>query len=288
MAKKILLNNKSIETIKETLEYMHASDATLDKYNIGLEEDISVNQINLKSFDLQSDLNERIWINDKINSRVRLRLLDIADAYFDDLMIPWVKIKDIQFVGSLASYNWSKYSDIDIHIIIDFKDVDSNVQLVREYFDTKKKLFKELHSNLTIYGFSVEIYMQDINETLETNGIYSLEKNRWIKFPQYTHNIKLQKDVIKTKSASIINQIIKIDELYDKYKNEDDDYKLEVLYKEVQKLYNVIKLMRKEGLSREGENSWENIVFKVLRRSKYLEKLFKLKTKISDQINTIK
>jgi hypothetical protein len=288
MAKKILLNNESIEIIKETLEYMHASDATLDKYRIGLEEEINASQINLKSFDLQRDLNERIWINDKINSRVRLRLLDIADAYFEDLMIPWVKIKDIQFVGSLAAYTWSKYSDIDIHIIIDFKDVDVNVQLVREYFDTKEKRFNELHSDLTIYGFPIEIYTQDINEILETNGIYSLEKNEWIKFPQYSQDIKLQKDVIKTKSSLIINKIIKIDELYSKYKVQDDDYKLEILNNMTQKLYKAIKAMRKEGLNREGENSWENIVFKVLRRSEYMGFLIKLKTKIYDKINSIK
>ena len=288
MSKNILLNNETAEILKETLEYMHASDATKNKYWIGLEEKINANQINLQSFSLQSDLNDHIWINDRINSKVRLRLLDIVDAYFKDLMIPWVKIKDIQFVGSLCGYTWSKYSDIDIHIIIDFKSIDNNIQLVKEYLNIKEKIFKELHSDLTIYGFPIEIYVQDVDEILETNGIYSLEKNEWIKFPQYSQNIKIQKNIIKSKSSSIINKIIKINKLYNKYSLQADNYKLQALNKMAQNLYKTIKEMRKEGLNRNGENSWENIVFKILRRSNYLSNLIKLKTKIYNNINTIK
>ena len=84
--------------------------------------EVEASDISLKSFEIQDKLNPKFWINNKINSRVRLKLLDLADEFIESLAVDWVKPKDIVITGSIANYNWSKYSDVDVHILIDFKE----------------------------------------------------------------------------------------------------------------------------------------------------------------------
>ena len=82
----------------------------------------------LKSFKPQSELNPKIWYlpNEKymgdpegqkykMRPEVRERLLEIAYQFLDYLDIDLI-VTDIVLTGSLANYNWSKYSDFDIHI----------------------------------------------------------------------------------------------------------------------------------------------------------------------------
>lgn len=241
----------------------------------------------IKSFDVQKQLNPKFWVNNKINSRIRLKLLDIADEFFDSLEVDWVKPTDIIFTGSLANYNWSKYSDIDLHIVLDFKDVDEKTVFVKDYFDSKKKIWNEEHENLTIYGFPVELYVQDKNENHSSSGVYSLEKNKWIVKPNRDDfiSIKLNKDMIVNKSAKIIRQI---DDLEKKIKLEHDTEKIDELSTKVKQLFDKVKGIRKESLKNGNEMSIGNIIWKVLRRMNYINKLVDLKTQTYDKLNTIK
>ena len=76
----------------------------------------------------------------RITNLTRGQLLDIADDFTDSLQVDWVKPKDIIITGSIANYNWSEeYSDIDLHVLYDFKKVDKRVDFVKNYFDAKKK-----------------------------------------------------------------------------------------------------------------------------------------------------
>jgi predicted nucleotidyltransferase len=54
-----------------------------------------------------------------MNPKVRARLLDIAYDFIDFLGVDIV-VTDVVMTGSLANYNWSEYSDVDLHIITDF------------------------------------------------------------------------------------------------------------------------------------------------------------------------
>ena len=65
----------------------------------------------------------------------------IADDFFDTLELPWVDVTDITLTGSLANYNWSRFSDVDLHIMIDYNEVDDNESLVSEYLSAKKNLW---------------------------------------------------------------------------------------------------------------------------------------------------
>ena len=117
---------------KETVEY------TFKK------KDLLTPGFDLSSFKPQKQLHPKVWINGKLNSRVRLRLLDIADDFIASLEVDWVKPDDIILTGSLANYNWSKFSDFDLHILIDFKKVDDRTNFVKDYFDSKKSLWNDL------------------------------------------------------------------------------------------------------------------------------------------------
>ena len=115
-------------------------------------------QINLKSFNYKKQLNPKIWEKNKIKKNVRKRLIKIAKEFVKSTDIDFIPV-DIVIVGSIASFNWSKYSDIDLHLVIDFSKINKNVDLVRNFFILKKNDWNSKHENLTIYNFPVETYV---------------------------------------------------------------------------------------------------------------------------------
>ena len=281
-------NGGNIHYINETVDSIISESRDGYAISVGeLKRMRKSKKIDLKSFEIQDELNPKIWLdNNLINSRVRLRLLDIADTFIDGLDIDWVKIDDIILTGSLANYNWSKYSDFDVHIVIDFKEVDERTDFVANYFNSKKKIWNNEHENLKIYGFPVEMYVQDKNEVHTSSGVYSLEKNKWLVKPERDNikRIHLDKELIKTKVKDIITIIDNLDE---KIKEEKDEYKLEELSKKVKTLFDKIKGNRKESLKKYGEMSTGNIIFKSLRRLGYIDKIYNMKLNTYDKIKSI-
>lgn len=246
--------------------------------------EVDSSDISLKSFEVQDELNHKIWVNNKINSRVRLRLLDIADDFMDNLSVRWVKPEDIILTGSIANYNWSKYSDIDVHIIIDYKKVYERKDFVEDYFDSKKELWKRDHEDLTIYGFPVEMYVQDVDEKNESSGIYSLNKNEWIKEPKDIDDSKLNGDYVKEQAAKYMTMI---DDYESDLKKEKDQYKIESIGKKVKKLLDKLKGIRKESLKRSGEMGSGNVIYKIIRRMGYLDKVWDIINNTYNKSKTI-
>lgn len=258
----------------------------LDKVQLteNIESEVEASEINLSSFKKQDELAPKIWYGRKLNSKVRLKLLDIADDFWDFANINWVKRSGILLTGSICGKNWSKYSDIDLHIIVDFSKVDERTDFVQEYFNLKKNEWNNSHKNLKIYGFPVELYVEDINADTTSSNKYDLEKNDWVKESDDAISIGLNKYSIKSKSANIMT---KIDDLQDECDSTDDDAKLRDIGKRAKKLYRKIKRMRKFGLNRSGEGDSLNIVYKVLRRSGHLEKLWDLSSTLYDKVNSL-
>ena len=270
-------------------DYAHVVDEAMDAIYSELSSNQKTNEtadIDFSSVTPQQELNPKIWPNGKINSRVRLKLLDIADDFFKTLKIGWLKPIDILLTGSMANYNWSKYSDFDLHLLLDFSDVDENVDFVHEYFTAKKKLWNEEHENLMIYGFPVEVYVQDIDENLISNGIYSLYKNKWIIEPSKDNlqSLGQDKETIKSKA---IETMKKIDALYNATFDINHGSDGEKLLAQIQKLITIIKGIRKQSLTKGGEMAAGNIFFKILRRTGYIEKLFNAKTLAYDRKESI-
>ena len=246
---------------------------------------VEASDISLKSFEIQDKLNPKFWINNKINSRVRLKLLDLADEFIESLAVDWVKPKDIVITGSIANYNWSKYSDVDVHILIDFKEVWKKTEFVQDYFDSKKALWAQEHEQLKIYGFPVEMYVEDTNGDNPSSGIYSLNKNKWIVEPNDFQDAQLNEPFIKDKAAKIMTEIDNID---DKIKKETDNHKLEVLSTKLKKLFDKLHKQRQESLDKNGEMGTYNIIWKVLRRSGHLDKIWEIINTVYNKVNSIK
>ena len=72
----------------------------------------------------------------------------------------------------------------------------------------------------------------------------------------------------------------KIDNLIEDYDNEVSDETLE----KIGNLQDKIKDYRSVGLEKDGEFSYENLVFKFLRRNGYIQKLFDFKNDTIDNL----
>lgn len=241
---------------------------------------IKKENIDLSSFEVRSTLNPKIFDKDQhMYSEIRRRLLMIADDFFETLKIDWVDIQDVILTGSLANFNWSKFSDVDLHILINFDEVDENEELVKEYLNSKKNLWNETH-DITIKGYDVELYMQDTEEPHVSSGVYSILWDGWVVRPDST-----KKEIDSKKVEQKVNSIIdSVEEIYFMYKSGEYDKTIRM----IKNLKDKIKKMRQTGLDREGEYSFENISFKVLRRTMYLDKLSDIETKSYDKSLTLK
>ena len=114
-------------------------------------------QLDFSGFTMNKTLNSEIWDDMKLQTEIRIKLLKIARDYIDSLDVG-VKLKDITFTGSLANFNWSKHSDVDLHILIDLENIENKTQL-KDLLDIKTDSWNTKH-NITIKGFDVELYLQ--------------------------------------------------------------------------------------------------------------------------------
>ena len=252
--------------------------------NFDIAELSTPDSIDLSSFDIKDQLNPRFWKDGRLDSRVRIALLDIADDFIETLDVKWVEPKDIIMTGSLANFNWSKkHSDVDLHIVMDFSEVDKNVQLVKDYFDSKRRIWNDTHENLTIAGYPVELYVQDESEPHASSGVYSLERDKWIVEPSHDDmEIEYDEDVVRKKVSDYI------DELEEEYEDNVADCDLSELHDKVINVFRRIKDERKNGFDNGGgEYNTGNIIFKALRRNGYIAKVDKLRTDTYDSMKSL-
>ena len=227
------------------------------------------------TFKTQDTLEPNFWpLGKKLRPSIRKRLIEIAQDFYESLEID-AELKDITFTGSLANYNWSPHSDVDLHLIVDYKDVEADPELAKDYFNAKKSLWNRIH-DILIDGYEVEVYVQDENEPHTSTGVYSVMDDEWLTEPDRVE-AKLQWEDITKKAEGLMDQIDRAKELYKKKKYMD-------ALQYIDKLKEKIRKFRKAGLDRAGEFSSENIAFKVLRRNGYLETLSSLKHMAYDRL----
>jgi predicted nucleotidyltransferase len=199
----------------------------------------------LNSFSVKKTLNPKVWENSDnpekatMVPKVRKALARIAEEFINYLGED-VFVEDIVLTGSLANFNWSEFSDFDLHIIVDLQQYEDEAPLYKELYNLKKQVFNDKH-DIKIYGYDVELYAQDNEEPHFATGVYSVMNDEWVS------------------KESEDNQSL-IDSIKEKLK----DY-------------------RKSGLEKEGELSYENLVFKFLRRSGHIERLFDSSNKALDK-----
>jgi predicted nucleotidyltransferase len=226
---------------------------------------------------INDNLNSVLWRGEKFSSAIRDKLLEIAEKFFNNLNLN-VDLSDITVTGSMVNYNWTKYSDIDLHLIVDFSEVDENKDLVREFFSAKTSNWNKNH-NISFFGHEIEIYVQNLNEKHHSTGIYSLLREEWLVKPTRVEP-KIDVQMVKRKADSFIDMIDRAEDLYyDKNYEEAYDFSL--------KLINRIKTFRKSGLEDSGEYSNENLAFKYLRNHEHTKALFDIRNNSYDKMMSI-
>ena len=267
---------ENIDVVTRPIFHLDEIDSLYEDVMKNLDKNLTISPDILNSFQIKDTLNPEIWENTTLSPKVKIKLLKAGTDFFKDLELPSnVKIKDILFVGSLANYNWSKFSDIDLHIVIDFSQLDGDQEQTKKNLDNQTKLWNLKH-NINIHKYPVEIYIQDTKEKLESSAIYSIPHDKWIAKPT-KEKFKLDKPLIKRK----------VQKLFDKLNDIKQDYTNDQNQKVIDKVGDLkdhIKKMRKSGLESGGEYSTENLVFKVLRRTSFMEILSTYKDKAYDKI----
>lgn len=226
-----------------------------------------------KNIQYHDELNPAAWTTDQeLKPEVRQKLLKIADIFVNYLDIPDFEVKDIVLTGSMANYNWTRYSDFDLHVITDYADLKCD-DLSEPFYKAKKKIWNDRH-NITIRGYDVELYVEDINTPPVSTGIFSILNNKWIKKPNYSKP-DISHSAINTKVADLINQI----------KNAVDSQDQAA---EIQKIKDKLRKMRRAGLDTAGEFSTENLAYKILRNLGILDQINKIQTQHQDRELSIK
>jgi len=208
------------------------------------------------TFEYHDTLNPLVWNGNTINPDVKNKLLEVAEAFLESIEIP-VDVEDITLTGSLANYNYTEYSDFDLHVITDCREYNIDEALLKDYFKAKKTVWNSTHE-IKVKNYDVEVYIQDILEPHHSTGVYSLKNDTWVHKPEKSGHID-KKELAKKAEAMrhMIDHAL------------SDKCDLEC----AENVKDKILKTRQAGLVKGGEYSIENLAYKELRRTKDIDRL---------------
>tara|TARA_B110000858_G_C17677389_1_gene414879 strand:+ start:90 stop:869 length:780 start_codon:yes stop_codon:yes gene_type:complete len=226
--------------------------------------------LDFSTFKINETLNPEIWeSNNTMKPDVLEALKTIATDYWKGLELE-APLMDITLTGSLANFNWSRYSDADLHMVFDMKFLGEDKTMIKDLLDVKTRAWNLKH-DITVKDFEVELYLQPEDQPHHSTGVYSITNNKWVVEPK-----KVDADIDKETITKKYNTIIKtVNEIK---KCDDED-----IVKMLEKLKDKLKAMRQSGLDSGGEFSNENIVFKLLRRNDIMEQINDMLTDAYDK-----
>ena len=143
--------------------------------NLDLKEEETIDE----NIEVHDTLNPLIWNEDKsIKEEVRQKLMDAAKKFADNIKDNEVKIKvlDVYLLGSNCNYNYTKDSDLDLHLIVD-AGVYTDEDLAKKCYLAYCTMFNSKYDP-TIYGIPFEIYVEDKETKNKSNGVFSLKQNK--------------------------------------------------------------------------------------------------------------
>lgn len=211
-------------------------------------------------------LNPKLWDGEELREEVLLKLLEHSKLFLEFLKLKEIPLRDIIITGSNTNFTYTDYSDLDLHIIVDYSKVYGG-KLVDDFFHTKKSLWNDTY-DISIHGIPVEIYAEDTANPVEGNS-YSLLTREWlVKKP--LHQTQYNDRSVKAKFRWIESRLKKAMAAVD----DTGDLK---------RIMEALRKYRQSGLDKYGEFSTENLVFKSLRNAGWFEKI---KQKRIDLVNT--
>lgn len=215
------------------------------------------------------ELSVKLWKEDKLKPDVREQLLEISDAFIEYLGIS-IDVIDVTFTGSYANFNYTPYSDIDLHIIVDPGSINKDIDLVEEFLKAKRQFWNDRH-DIRVLNIEVELYAQDVNEEHASSGVYSVKNDEWINKPNKFRGEFDGRNV--TRKVKYFKRQISM---------EIEEAKINRDTADLEKIMKKIRDMRQSGLEKGGEMSDENIIYKILRSEGDIQKLYDMRDNVFD------
>ena len=216
-----------------------------------------------------NDLNKSYWKNDIFDKSVRKKILKIVEDFLISSESDF-NVEDIKLTGSLANYTYNKFSDLDVHIVVDFDGINADKKLVKEALDGKRFVWNLKH-NIFIRGHEVELYFEDKNEKRSVDRAeYSILFNEWIKKPEFKPPVNVDMNEVAQKVFYITDLV---NRMLQKLKESSDKKEIKLIYNKSKKLKDKIIKVRAEALQKSGEFALENLIFKKLRNNGMVEKI---------------
>lgn len=220
-----------------------------------------------EDIELHDSLNPKLWDSDNnLLPEVIDKAEEIVALFVDQLKEDGIDliVDDIVIVGSNANYNYTKESDLDIHIIADesFDCSDKHLDII---YNAYKALFNSKY-DITINGINTEIYVENKADIARvSSGVYSI-KNGWIQNPSRHKIPKIDESAVEKT----------LQELETEYLDIIEKPELEAIDAFIDKLYE----LRTAAIKSDGEFGVGNLVFKEFRHLGYLDDLKDLKIQL--------
>lgn len=237
------------------------------------------------------ELNPDIWEREEgkrksqwvLEESIRKKLLEIGEDFFSKFkeIFGEREYKDIILTGSLANYNYTEFSDFDVHVMMDLKGIDDDHPEILNEAIQGIRFRWNLRHDIKIKGYEVELFLQSIDDPDASTATYSLVNNSWIKYPKY--NVPSVDELeLERKYLGYVYDINQLEtRLLHGSKIPSNSKEL---YKRAKSLKEKIQKMRGESLKEKGEFSIGNLTFKKLRSTGYIEKIINIITRSYDKI----
>ena len=133
-------------------------------------------------------LNPKLFDGEELKPEVKETIENVVDLFIQELEEEGVRfdLKDILLIGSNVNYNYTKDSDLDVHIIADSTHLDCPHNLYPLLYSAFRSMFNKNY-DIRIKGIPLELYVEMDEPGGKSNGVYSL-KTGWVKRP-------VQKDI---------------------------------------------------------------------------------------------
>lgn len=216
------------------------------------------------SLEYHQQLNPSIWEDYKLRGDIREKLKEIGYAWADFAAIPRGAVVDIVFTGSLANYNYTPYSDVDLHLYVDMDKMPiKDEELRQRNIFHLKALWAKTHPEINILGYPVELYAEDYKTRHPfTQGVYSILGDHWIQHAPFEEGFDYGHDV--NHLAKVNHLGMRIDHAIDSDASLDD----------IKKLKNEIWTKRAASIQEHGElKGADNLIFKELRNRGVIDRL---------------
>ncbi len=229
-----------------------------------------------------SCLNPKFFNPDKsMRKGVRKALLHVAEDFMSGIRekIPNIDRMHMHWqpmmTGSLTGPDYDSESDVDLHFLLNYDDLDDNERRLAEFaFSYYAKAYND--NEFKILGYPIEVYCQNEDEPHYSPGKYALDDDEWIEEPDCEPIDTTTQEYVEAEEG-----LAEIRDLELRLKSGDD---ASDVLKDAEDLTDDLKETRGTSLRSDGLGGHGNMVFKLLRRNGGLDRLSKLKTKCKQRL----